>query len=861
MLQLEELLASGQTNQYLMALTAHMKALPVSSFSTFAQQFFDLEKKYKSYLEKNHREDYKKIYQLICQQFFIPSIQSSSFVFESFKIAQLILESENSPYRAKDFASLRQQIQQAYLKNRASSMNGFVLAGMLFVLDCFCGEASQAKRELITNLACLNPYELFGSKENLEAFSAILIPILPNIETVVSILRENIFSKAFFQHDLKTQKVFFAWVLGVYWQIYDDQKIIGDELYPVCLKLFCQAIKNDDAELVFFMYYPLYHLRLIARQLVNDKKEFCEEVEKPLSTYIRSKMASWNFVPADKSLVQKKEKKKVGILVDRLVMVSPTKILMSLLKSLRLHPQDDFEILVYDLEIIEAGKSNTDVVNQVTGMGYVCINNHEMITDAAEGHLYSRFKKCLKLRERILKDEIDILISSASHLQTNFLFSTRSAPLQIYWSHGNYVYDVEGIDFRIVHGNSTKRACVDGFEYEHFIGGMDKVFYLPVRNEAKISAIKNRFPPQTVFLGTIGNVKKLNDPDFIEVVAEILKKCPNTVYLVCGAGNNSGHGPYEQIRQRFTDLGVIDRVYFEGLIDPDVYGFVIDLFLASFPITQGEAMDEYQAKGGLYLVMHSSVIGTEQFTMEELDEMLLPTIYARQFMNDRRRFFAYSKRDYVAMGVHLTTQVVGNHTAKQQIPSYAWRLSQIQNDVLNQQKAADSFYSLLRRCCEIPGGIDLSGIKLAASKIKIEIDKITSAITEMLQPGSKVMIVAPSLSEVNFDVENCAELLLAKKLSVLGYDVSVTNPDRSHKETIALTGFPARSEFSGEEMVCLFDAKKLAYWYQIFSVGEVCFHKGQVILDYFGTWEAEKSFFEKMGVNYLSTLPDFKINY
>ena len=44
------------------------------------------------------------------------------------------------------------------------------------------------------------------------------------------------------------------------------------------------------------------------------------------------------------------------------------------------------------------------------------------------------------------------------------------------------------------------------------------------------------------------------------------------------------------------------RFYFPGYVDSSLYGHIIDLWLDSFPLEQGESRIEYVAKGGVALV-------------------------------------------------------------------------------------------------------------------------------------------------------------------------------------------------------------------------------------------------------------------
>ena len=50
-------------------------------------------------------------------------------------------------------------------------------------------------------------------------------------------------------------------------------------------------------------------------------------------------------------------------------------------------------------------------------------------------------------------------------------------------------------------------------------------------------------------------------------------------------------------------MDLLDRFYFVGYVDSALYGHIIDIWLDSFPLEQGESRIEYVAKGGVALVL------------------------------------------------------------------------------------------------------------------------------------------------------------------------------------------------------------------------------------------------------------------
>lgn len=79
------------------------------------------------------------------------------------------------------------------------------------------------------------------------------------------------------------------------------------------------------------------------------------------------------------------------------------------------------------------------------------------------------------IRDKIIRDEIDILIDfTGSNPLAEFLFVTRSAKKQIYWSHGNTEYDIKSIDLKVSHFQPTS-------EYKIISVPMDNTLQSPYR--------------------------------------------------------------------------------------------------------------------------------------------------------------------------------------------------------------------------------------------------------------------------------------------------------------------------------------------------------------------------------------------
>lgn len=363
--------------------------------------------------------------------------------------------------------------------------------------------------------------------------------------------------------------------------LYERSEKPFKKMFQNLYKLFLEAIEKKDDEIVFYIYAPLQFSWNGVSTTQDEYKTFNERVEKVLEQYIRNNMIKKYKVKDNNKILNKNKPIKVAFLQERLINYSIYKVLYSLLKNLNEENNAKYEFIILNLNFTELGGSIPEVENLTNELGFEYINCHELLMED-NGPFYSVVNKSLELRDLILNKEIDILIGMHSRAEYNFLFTTRVCPIQIYWSHGNFEYNLENIDKVISHFKApTNKKDINKFTLPISFDS-----YNPIVDKKEIINIKNRYPKEFFILGYIGRLVKIEDDKYLNVVSEIMKLNKNTIFLACGSGDQS------KIKQKINELGIADRFYFTGHINSHVYAHIIDLYLSSF-INGGEALQEY----------------------------------------------------------------------------------------------------------------------------------------------------------------------------------------------------------------------------------------------------------------------------
>jgi hypothetical protein len=335
------------------------------------------------------------------------------------------------------------------------------------------------------------------------------------------------------------------------------------------------------------LHFLAYHIYGNNIQTIDEWRIFNEKVEKKASEFYKN----WAIKNGLKSNT-KGDKKRIGFLVDRIVLNSPFMVFYSLLKSLMNDEnfRKNYEVYVYSMEYLYKQMDREYWIRKLAELG---VKVYTPAKFRKEGFHFSHLQKALDLRERIIKDDIFYLINTVSGYDiSNFILSTRTSPKQIYWSHGNCAFDIEGIDKRISHfEQECKEFKWDIFNVqladEFLIGNEDE----KKKGEAIKKSLLEEFGEDTVILGTIGRLVKIDSDEYLSVISKIMKENPNTIYLACGKGGKSS------VEKKLKKHGIDrDRFIFAGMVNPHIFGWVIDVWPDTFPLGGGHSRDEFIAK-------------------------------------------------------------------------------------------------------------------------------------------------------------------------------------------------------------------------------------------------------------------------
>jgi len=387
-------------------------------------------------------------------------------------------------------------------------------------------------------------------------------------------------------------------------------------------------MKQDRISDVMYVEFFTYHIMGNGFQKIDEWRDFNKNITKRTENFYKKYVST-----LPKSNPTKKNKKRIAFIKDRIVFNSPFQVEYSLFKSLLNQKEftENYELAIYSFNQFEKSDDDEKCINMLENLGIPVIN--PVLEFKKDGWYNDHFKKALKLRETLLHDDIDIIIAGGVFPILDFIYLSRTAPLQIYYSHGNCAFDIEGIDKRVSH---FEQECPE-FEWNIINVPMAKEFLVgneqeKIDGENVKKSYLQQFGEDTIILGTIGRLIKIDSDEYLQTIAEIMKQNPNTIYLACGSGN------IETIKEKLKKYNIDkERFIFTGMINPHIYGWVIDVWPDSFPLRGGVAKGEYKAKGGFF-VTHLKYYKNESYKII-LDE---------KYSNEGVEYpIAYDTKEYI----------------------------------------------------------------------------------------------------------------------------------------------------------------------------------------------------------------------
>lgn len=587
-----------------------------NSFNDFLNSiivFINIENIYEHYFDKKNSLKFTNIFVTLQNKLIAlssnlnPNNRPSKEIFYLYKISSKCKIPSNEIL----LSNIKELTTMFDMQNDDSTQN--FINEILFALEIFNG-SHNALENYIKRTVTLNVNTLENNYA--EFFQTLLAYLNIDINFLIKIFSDIFEGKYYFSLSPIQRRSIYNWIAHVLINItkfHNNKEWL--RLYDKWIKIINNHIKRDEIDEVMYINFFVHHITGNLFSKMNEAKKYNKDVNIPVSKACK-KWAEDNYLLDCKKNITDKGKIKIAFVETRLVKNSPYFVLISLLKVISSNKDfmKKYEITIYSANYLEKSPDDIYCIQEIEQLGFQVVNPNNYIFNK-DGFYHSHLEKAINIRNKIIENNTDILITYNDYDIFNFLFATRTTPKQIYWSHINCYYNIEGIDKRISHFNQEDNT----FNFEIFNIPIDINKYNPKVDMSEVKKIRDKFPEDSIILGSIGRLIKVDSNEYLETVAKIMEDNPKTIYLACGSGNQ------ENIKEKVKELGILDRFYFEGHVDAHIYGHVIDLYLDTFPSHGGESVEEYRYKGKPYIVLHKE----ELLSSEEI-KVLIESFYSNK---------------------------------------------------------------------------------------------------------------------------------------------------------------------------------------------------------------------------------------
>lgn len=546
---------------------------------------------------------------LLLREKIIDLVLKKGDIGESFYlICYLVFEPIEDLESIDDLKPFIQTAQSHFLEPTLGDIENLMLLELEVLCLILSGQSHRAIKRYIQGISHLEMHlSVMGKASDFirECFPKMGITMEQFLESIREILESSYYIKL----PILRARSILNWQLHCFWNVlhfFNHRSWLS--LYPLWRELFYHYLNASGEECLdhaMYMQFFIYHMCGNSYSSQEQWREFCTQIDQVACKRYEEFGQERSLIGVFNNEKKKDSKIVIGILRDRIVENSPYKVEYSFLKQLLSSEKfkNQYQIKIYLMSLLEKSDNAQNIIQSYQQLGVEIIDVG--LKCNVKGFYNSHLQKALKLNEAIRKDGVEILVSpNNGYGISDFILSLRSAPKQIFWSHGNFVYDIPCLDSKITHicGNS-KNIIHEGYPFIGIPVVMDREFYDPYVSEVTLKQYRLRYPRDKRILGTIGRLTKIDSLPYLKMLVELMREFPDTIYLACGSGN------IEEIQNKLRSIldqeydEFMQRFYFCGYVDSAIYGHLIDYWLDSFPMEQGESRIEYVAKGKLSLVL------------------------------------------------------------------------------------------------------------------------------------------------------------------------------------------------------------------------------------------------------------------
>lgn len=181
--------------------------------------------------------------------------------------------------------------------------------------------------------------------------------------------------------------------------------------------------------------------------------------------------------------------------------------------------------------------------------------------------------------EVLQKNDIETAVWLSTPCWVSYFFGRGLAKKQVMWSLKFHPLNLGEDVIHIGFGKrSEKSLVINQKEWISYSPPLSLSCYQPSIKE--IEDVRSQFSGKYIF-GTLARTEKFNSEKFIEAVSNILKACPNAIYMYTGRERS------KLLEISLAKQGLDGQLAYVGWVDTNLYAAALDCFLETFPFGCG----------------------------------------------------------------------------------------------------------------------------------------------------------------------------------------------------------------------------------------------------------------------------------
>jgi len=284
-----------------------------------------------------------------------------------------------------------------YYKNTTHEEK-FVINNLLFGLEILNANAKEGLKKFITRTFDFSLMQ-YKNNELLQFDLDFISHIKAEDKLFMQVVKEIINPEIFLKKDSLSKRANFVNMAAVLW---NNPIMFGNKIWLSVIddivNLLQKCLEYDLIQEYMYIHFFIYHTYGNNIQTMDEWRKFNTLIEKPASEFYKTYSQTRQLSKPKKRVSSKR--KRIGFVLDRIVMNSPYIVMYSLWKNLIIEEnfKKDYEIYIYSLNYVDKQLDDSQLINNLLYLGIKVYSPQDKFINY--GLYYPHLEKAIDIRKK-----------------------------------------------------------------------------------------------------------------------------------------------------------------------------------------------------------------------------------------------------------------------------------------------------------------------------------------------------------------------------------------------------------------------------------------------------------------------------